>query len=284
MPKSSWLVENEPLQVFEVGFDRRVRMVVGEGAVDLGVDRVMLAWQAVQQHVEDRPGGAVAGVPADVERLAREALEQPRDIGFANVDLLGGAVAVGPVAGGGALADALDLLPEHGAALQQQFEAVVVGGVVASGDLDAAVDVEIVSREIEHRRGAHADQNRVDPALGQPAHERCLKHARMGAAVPSDGNPPGTLAAGNRGIGPAEGVGIRLGERVADDSADVIFAEDGGVESVGHGLANTPNADFVQGYRHPEFSLTSVPRTPVTLNLFQGPFREFGTRPIRSGC
>ena len=50
------------------------------------------------------------------------------------------------------------------------------------------------------------------------------------------------FAAGNRGIGPPEGVGIGLGERVADDSADVIFAEDGGVECVCHSRCLTQAA------------------------------------------
>ena len=67
---------------------------------------------------------------------------------------------------------------EHRAALQQQLEAVVVGRVVAAGDLDAAVDVEIVGREIEHRRGAHADLHDVDAALGEAADQRGLEHCR----------------------------------------------------------------------------------------------------------
>ena len=37
-----------------------------------------------------------------------------------------------------------------------------------------------------------------------------------------------------RGEGPAERISVGLAERVADDAANVIFAQDGGVEAVGH--------------------------------------------------
>ena len=66
-PEVELLVGDEPLQVGEVLLDRRVGVVVGESAVDLGEDRVMLPGQPLDQHVEDRPRGAVAGVPADAD-------------------------------------------------------------------------------------------------------------------------------------------------------------------------------------------------------------------------
>ena len=135
---------------------------------------------------------------------------------------------------GRAPAERLDFRAEHRAALQQQLEPVVVGWIVAAGDLDAAVDVEIMGREIEHRRGAHADLDHVNAAFVEAADQRRFEHARMGAAVAADRDPPGAFVAGERGVGPAERVSIVLGERVADDPADVIFAQDGGVESVGH--------------------------------------------------
>ena len=56
----------------------------------------------------------------------------------------------------------------------------------------------------------------------------------MGAAVAADGDRAGAFAARQGGEGAAERIGVGLGQRVADDSADVIFAKDGGVEIVGH--------------------------------------------------
>ena len=73
-------------------------MVVGEGAVDLGEDGEMLARQARDQAVEDRPGGAVAGVPADAEVAALEVLDQPVDIGLADVGFFDAAFAFAPIA------------------------------------------------------------------------------------------------------------------------------------------------------------------------------------------
>ena len=159
------LVGDEALQVLEVRLDRRIRVVVGKAPVHLAEDDVVLSGKPVDEHVEDRPGGAIAGVPADAEWLAREVLQQAVDIGFADVDLFDAAVAVAPVPGGRAAAERLDLLPEHRAAFEQQLEAVVVGRVVASRHLDAAVDIEIMRGEIEHGRGTHADQHHVDRRL-----------------------------------------------------------------------------------------------------------------------
>ena len=212
-------------------------MVVGEGAVDLGEDHVVVARQPLDQHVEGRARGAVAGVPADAERLAAIILEQPVDISLADVDFLDRAAALVPMAGSGALAELLDLRAEHRAALQQHLEAIVIGRVVAAGDLDAAVDVEIMSREIEHRRGAHANQHDVHAAFREAADQFGFEHAGVGAAVAADGDGARAFAMGLGGEGPAERVSVGFGQRVADDPADVIFAQDIGVELVGHGDA-----------------------------------------------
>ena len=136
--------------------------------------------------------------------------------------------------GGGALAELLDLRAEHRAALQQQLEAVVVGRVVAAGDLDAAVDVEIMGREIEHGRGPMPICIDVDPAFGEAADQLGFEHRANGCARRGRRRcvrAPSPCAL--RGIGPAERVGVGLGQRVADDPADVIFAQDGGVEVCG---------------------------------------------------
>ena len=71
IPKSSCLVGDERLQVGEVGFDGRVGMVVGKGAVDLGEDGVMLAGEALEQLLEHVARRAIAGVPADAETCRR---------------------------------------------------------------------------------------------------------------------------------------------------------------------------------------------------------------------
>ena len=72
----------------------------------------------------------------------------------------------------------------------------------------------------------------VDAAFGQAADERRFKHRRVGPAVAADGEA-WRLPPGERGKAAAERVSVRLGQRVADDAADVIFAQDGGVEAGG---------------------------------------------------
>ena len=148
------LARNERLEVGEILLDGRIGVVVGESAVDLAEDDVMMAGKLLDQHVQDRTCSAVPGVPADAEGFAGESLQQAVDIGFADVDLLDAPVALGPVAGGSAPAERLDLLPEHRTAFEQHLEAVVIGRVVAPGHLDAAFDVEIMRSEIEHRARA----------------------------------------------------------------------------------------------------------------------------------
>ncbi len=224
-------------------------MVVGEGAVHLAEDHAMMPGQPLDDHVEDRPGGAVARVPADAERLAGKALEQPVGVSGADVDFLDAAVALVPVARCGALAELLDLRAEQRAALQQQLEPVIVGRVVAAGNLDAAVDVHLAGREIEHRRGAHSDHHDVEPACREPAHQSGFEHPRVSPPVAPDRHPPRALAARLGRIGPAERIGVGFGQRVADDPANVIFAQDGGVEDVRHRAAPVIASEAKQSRR-----------------------------------
>ena len=53
--------------------------------------------------------------------------------------------------GVGHAAELLDALAEKGGAEQDHLEAVVIGRIVAAGDLDAAVHVELGFGEIGHR-------------------------------------------------------------------------------------------------------------------------------------
>ena len=132
-------------------------------------------------------------------------------------------------------ADRLDVLAEERPALEHHLEAVVVGGIVAAGDLDAAV--HLLGRGlgvVEHRRRPHADPAHVAAARGEPFDQRVLEHRRADPAVVADRHQ---LAAGAPQQG-AEAAPDRArvvgAERFADDPADVVFAQDGGMELVGH--------------------------------------------------
>ena len=98
---------------------------------------------------------------------------------------------------------------------------------MAAGHLDAAVDVEVIGREIEHGARASADCRTasISPSVRprtSAASSMPLESGRRSVA--------GAFLAGERGKAAAERISVCLGQRVSDDSADVIFAEDGGVE------------------------------------------------------
>ena len=84
------------LEVGEVLFDRRIGMVVGEGAIDVGEDGVMLARQARDDLFEDLSARTVSCIPADAEIAGFNVLEQAVDIGIDHVGLLDIAFALAP--------------------------------------------------------------------------------------------------------------------------------------------------------------------------------------------
>jgi len=65
-------------------------------------------------------------------------------------------------------ADLLDLLAVDGAGAADHLEAVVLRGVVASGDHDRAVGLGADDRVVEHRGGNHADVGDRAAGGGQP--------------------------------------------------------------------------------------------------------------------
>ena len=78
----------------------------------------------------------------------------------------------------------------------------------------------------------------IDAAFGEAADQRRFEHAASGCGRrgrPRCACAPSSLR--KRGIAAAERIGVGFGQRVADDPANVIFAQDGGVELVGHGAA-----------------------------------------------
>ncbi len=219
----------------------------------------MLAGELLDQLLDGGAGGAIAGVPADSIALAAEILDQAVDVGIENIRAFGASVTIRPGAGGGAAAELLDLLAEHRAAVEEHLEPVIVGRVVAAGDLDPALHIEDVGRVIEHRARADADPDDVEPALHQPVDECAFQLGRVQAAVPSDGDPASAFVGGEASEASPERPGVFFRESLSDDSADVIFAQDGSVECVGH--------------RKGEHTNSRIGSTQtVTLNLFQGPF------------
>ena len=155
----------------------RVRVVVREVAVDLGVQLGHVAAERAQDARRRRARDAVAGIDHDLHR--RASLQSPT----MRCAVLGAGCPSSPtrprpvhvVLGLDALAQALDLVAVDRAAGQHHLEAVVVLRVVAAGDLDAAVAAVLAARGghvVQHRRRHRADVDHVEPGRRQAADQR----------------------------------------------------------------------------------------------------------------
>src|SRR6185436_18617732 len=106
------------------------------------------------------------------------------------------------------------------------LQPVVVGRVVAAGDGDAAAAAEVVRGEVGDRRRRHADVDHVGAGGIEAFGERLGELGAGKAAVASD-RERGRVALAADGAERAADVahdGRR--ERLADDAADVVGAED----------------------------------------------------------
>ena len=126
-------------------------------------------------------------------------------------------------------ADLLDLLAIKGVLAEANLEAVVFGWVMARGNLNPAVDIEMKQRKIEQRRGTNAvivdmqtrRNHAVDNRLG----------IRIGgrAAVAPDSDPLAAPGCDGRAVHLAEQQRKLLVEIFFRQAADVVFAKDGRV-------------------------------------------------------
>ena len=238
MPKSRFSRATSFLQIFQIFRLGRVGMMVGKGAVDLGIEAMMLAGQFGDQLFQRRAGRAIARVPAHAERrellgAARDAIDigiqhrlLPRGAGFARIV---------PVAGLGHLAQLHDVRAEERPALEHHLEAVVIGRIVAAGNHDAAVDIVHAGFGIiEHRRRAEADLHHIAAGGGEALYQRRLQHRRAFAAVIADRHRLAARAPDQRAEAAPDRVRILCPQRFAENPADVIFAQGRGVKLVGH--------------------------------------------------
>ena len=91
-------------------------------------------------------------------------------------------------------AQRLDLGAVDGRAADADLEAVVLGRVVAAGDLDGAVEVEVEEREVGDRRRADAEVDDVEAGLEQALAERRGVGVGGEAAVAADADAPAPTA------------------------------------------------------------------------------------------
>jgi len=118
---------------------------------------------------------------------------------------------------------------------KHHLEAVILTGIVAAGYLNAAIDLQRGFREVQHWRWAKADAHDVDSRLGQPAHQLSLERYRRNAPVIADRDARAAVAPHPRSEPATDGIGVGLTKRLAADPADIIFAQGGRIEVMGHG-------------------------------------------------
>ena len=122
-------------------------MVVGKLPVDFGIDAIMQPWQPRGEHFQRGAGSAVAGIPADphpgqaADIDAGQSFEEAIDIGMQHLAGFRGSLAIEPVAGGCHLPQFEDVRAKKWQTLKYHLEAVIIGGVMASGYLNAAIDI-----------------------------------------------------------------------------------------------------------------------------------------------
>ena len=122
--------------------------------------------------------------------------------------------------------------PKNGLPAEHHLEAVVVGRVVRARHHDPAIDRERRRREIEHRRRPEADAHHVDAGARQALDQRRLELGRGQPPVTADRD---ALAAGlgqHRGKARPMARASAAEQGLADDAADVVFAQDRRIEAM----------------------------------------------------
>ncbi len=215
------------LQVAQVLLDGRIRMVRREGAVDSLVDNDMTARQAVAELAQHGAGSTITRIPGDSQLLAGPHItSEPVDIGFRDMFILDAATTDGEVIGADHAPERLDILAEESAMRLHHLDAVVLWRVMRAGDHHPATGVEVMRREVEHRRRAEADAIDVRPGRGKTLDEGRLERGRAEASVITDGNRTSAVANDQCTEGPPDRAHVLQLQCFANDAADVVFAED----------------------------------------------------------
>ena len=129
----------------------RIRMMVGKIPVDFGEQQEVLPWEPGGERFERGTRRAVARVPTDAKsgqaivadpaQAFNQPFNQPVDVSGHDIAGLAGTVARGPGAGLSHAAEFEDILAEERSALKYHLEAIIIGGIVAAGYLNAALHI-----------------------------------------------------------------------------------------------------------------------------------------------
>ena len=121
--------------------------------------------------------------------------------------------------------DGLDVFAVDRVEAEAELEAVVLGGIVAGGDHDAAVFFQLLDRKVKNRRRAHPDIGHVT-AGRQESLDQFLRIGLGGqAAVASHGDTAGVVPAQKGSHATADQGRVRRRHVLAGDAPDVILPE-----------------------------------------------------------
>ena len=225
--------EHQVLELAQVRLDGRVGVMGRKQPVDGLVQQQVPARQALRERGHGLAGGAVAGVPGNLEVPAAViVLRQALDVAVEHRVVADLAPARLEVPRFRDAPQVPDVVAEEGRLLEGHLEAVVVGRIVGAGHHHAAVDRQGMGRVVEHRRRAAADPPHVDTGRRQALDQRRLQFGRREASVVADRRRRPAAPPDNGAEGPAQRLGVLRREGLADDPADVVVAQDRGVETV----------------------------------------------------
>ena len=211
-----------------------IGVVVRKVAVDLGIQVDDVTAQGAQDGRGRCTRDAVAAVHHDLHRPRQLAVAGDA-VGVFGADVhLGATPALGGVGlGFDARLELLNVVAVDGAAAHHHLEAVVILRVVAAGDLDAAGAAVLATRSghvVQHGGGDGADVHHVQPGALQPLDQ--AGHQGWARQAPVAPHGHGLFARSHTfgAKGPAQVFGKGRVDVLADDAADVIGLEDGGID------------------------------------------------------
>ena len=212
-------------QVVEVPLVAGIRMMVREIAVDIAVQRHHLCAAGTQDLHGNRSGDPIAGIQCDAHRAFKPDVAcDAVDVGLRDVCIRRFAAVSGGRILQHALAQGLDRFAGEGASVQHQFEAVVLGRVVAAGDHDSGAGAQFASRVIQYGRGHLADAAHGHAAFGQSVGQSVGESGAGMAAVEADRQFTDVRIGGRDGAAQMAGEFGR--EFAPGDAAYVVGPED----------------------------------------------------------
>ncbi len=216
-------------QVLEILGMRGVRVVVREGAIDVAEQFDDVAAERAVQPRRDRATDAIAAVDRDLHRPGQlHVADDTRQVLLDHLGLPQLARLIGALEAAvlDPLAQRLDPIAVQRLAGDHHLQAVVFGGVVAAGDLDAGAGSQEVRGEVEDRRGDHADVDHADAGRAD-AFDQGRRQLRAGeATVAADDHLCHAALSGGRTHRRADRAHGLDGERGVDHAADVVCLED----------------------------------------------------------